>query len=307
MRRTCFFKRERAREDGRDVGRVPDEGDVAASVASLDAWLQQQPLEDLHKHFQEEGYIKLENLLEPALVESYRGFYSRFLDGTIDSSAHRHDLGSHAEQKQKSTENVTQIMWPSDYIEGLQQGPLHQRVGAVAKALLGDDVEFDFDMMIYKAPHTDTEVPWHQDQGYWLDMPDKRALSCWVALDDAFEENGCMWFGPGSHKLPLLPHRPAAEGNHVLMCDYTEAKGVSVPLKPGSATMHHGATLHHTRGNSTETHRRAYILNFRPKAMIEYSRSKGFDHGRKGLENVDYDALGDAYKGRSTAPKKRVA
>ena len=34
--------------------------------------------------------------------------------------------------------------------------------------------------MIYKAPHTDTEVPWHQDQGYWLDMPDKRALSCWV-------------------------------------------------------------------------------------------------------------------------------
>ena len=30
-----------------------------ASVASLDAWLQQQPLEDLHKHFQEEGYIKV--------------------------------------------------------------------------------------------------------------------------------------------------------------------------------------------------------------------------------------------------------
>lgn len=24
-----------------------------------------------------------------------------------------------------------------------------------------------------------------------------------------------------------------------------------------------------------------------------------------GLENVDYDAAGDAYKGRSTAPKKR--
>ena len=77
--------------------------------------------------------------------------------------------------------------------------------------------------------------------------------------------------GPGSHKLPLLPHRPAAEGNHVLMCDYTEAKGVSVPLKPGSATMHHGATLHHTRGNSTETHRRAYILNFRPKVRLGLS------------------------------------
>jgi hypothetical protein len=64
---------------------------------------------------------QLENLLEPDLLETYQDFYSRFLDGTIDSSAHRHDLGSHAEQKQKDTENVTQIMWPSDYIEGLQQ------------------------------------------------------------------------------------------------------------------------------------------------------------------------------------------
>ena len=31
-----------------------------------------------------------------------------------------------------------------------------------------------------KAPHTDTITPWHQDQSYWLDMPDKRAVSCWV-------------------------------------------------------------------------------------------------------------------------------
>lgn len=51
----------------------------------------------------------------------------------------------------------------------------------MARALLGDDMVFDFDMMIYKAPHTDTDVPWHQDQAYWLDMPDKRALSCWVS------------------------------------------------------------------------------------------------------------------------------
>lgn len=28
-----------------------------------------------------------------------------------------------------------------------------------------------------------------------------------------------MWFVPGSHKMPLRPHRPTKEGEHVLMTD----------------------------------------------------------------------------------------
>ena len=32
-----------------------------------------------------------------------------------------------------------------------------------------------------QAPHTETPTPWHQDESYWLDMPDKRAASCWVS------------------------------------------------------------------------------------------------------------------------------
>lgn len=31
-----------------------------------------------------------------------------------------------------------------------------------------------------------------RDVAYWPDMPDKRAASCWVALDDAHIDNGCM-------------------------------------------------------------------------------------------------------------------
>lgn len=72
---------------------------------------------------------QLENLLEEPLVDTYRRFYDKFLTGEIDSSRHRHDLGSHADQKQTSVENITQIMWPSDYIEGLQQ--VRSRLGFI--------------------------------------------------------------------------------------------------------------------------------------------------------------------------------
>ena len=50
----------------------------------------------------------------------------------------------------KNVENITQIMWPSHYVEGLMDGPIHQRLELLAKALLGQDMTFDFDMMISK-------------------------------------------------------------------------------------------------------------------------------------------------------------
>lgn len=59
-----------------------------------------------------------------------------------------------------------------------------------------------------------------------------------------------------------------------------QAEGHPQPLKAGSATLHHGKMLHYTRGNSTERNRRAFIVNFRPIAMVEYERQQGYDHGK---------------------------
>ncbi len=52
-----------------------------------------------------------------------------------------------------------------------------------------------------------------------------------------------------------------------------------MPLPPGSAVLHQGAALHYSRGSSTASRRRAFITNYRPKAMVEWERSHGFDHG----------------------------
>ena len=63
-----------------------------------------------------------------------------------------------------------------------------------------------------------------------------------------------------------------------LTCDGREEDSVCIELHPGSCVFHHGKTLHYSRGNSTETSRRAFITNFRPKAMIALERKKGIDH-----------------------------
>ena len=132
-------------------------------------------------------------------------------------------------------------------------------------------------MLINKPPLSNSITPWHQDCAYWINMPDKRAVSAWMPLDKASLENGCMWYVPGSHKLPMREHQSTAK-NGALVCEGNEQEAVYVELDPGSVVLHHGATVHYSRGNTSKFQRRAMIVNLRPKAMIAYEREKGFDH-----------------------------
>ncbi len=236
--------------------------------------------EQIHS-FNTEGYLVVEDIITHDQVVAYRDIYDRFLSGEIDTGTNRVDLGIGLGQNQQ-VENITQIMWPSDFVPALLQMNYHQCALAVSKALLGDDITMDFDMLINKAPGTNTFTPWHQDAAYWITMPDKRSVSCWLALDDAKIDNGCMWYIPGSHLQPLRAHRPAGLKGGALTCEADEAEGIAIEVKPGTCIFHHGATLHYSRGNTTSSNRRAFIINFRPTAMVELERAAGFDHGRTG-------------------------
>lgn len=223
--------------------------------------------------FDEEGYLVVADLIPKEAVQYYSKLYDSFLNNSIDSSKYRSDLSGSGSKKEK----ITQIMVPSKLVPELFQKPVHQKSLQIAKELMGDDIELDFDMLINKAPHTNTPTPWHQDAAYWINMPDKRAASCWVAIDRAYKENGCMWYTPKSHLLPLLSHTQTGNKG-ALKCEGSEENSVHIELRPGSCVFHQGGTLHYSRGNSTADNRRALITNFRPKAMIELERKQGVDH-----------------------------
>ena len=231
--------------------------------------------------YKQNGYLVVENIISADELQAYRKIYDKFLDGTIDSGKNRTDLGVGLGSN-KTVENITQIMWPSDFVPSLLEMTYHKRTLAIAQELEGEDMAMDFDMLINKAPNTGTVTPWHQDAAYWINMPDKRAVSFWLALDEATIDNGGMWYVPGSHLLPLRSHTNARGKGSALICEATEDEGVVVELKAGSCVLHHGATLHYSRGNITNSNRRALIINFRPHEMINLERQQGFDHGRTG-------------------------
>ena len=136
-----------------------------------------------------------------------------------------------------------------------------------ASQILDGTVRFWHDQLFCKPAHHGGVVAWHQDYSYWTRTAPLAHLTCWIALDDADTDNGCLEYVPGSHRWDLLPTTVLAgdlDGIlEVLTPDQQEAfkAPVAVPLKAGYATFHHGKTLHGSGPNRTDRPRRAAVLN----------------------------------------------
>lgn len=136
-----------------------------------------------------------------------------------------------------------------------------------AGQLLGGAVRFWHDQLFCKPALHGGVVAWHQDYSYWTRTSPMAHLTCWIGLDDASVDNGCVHYVPGSHKWDLLPVTGLA-GNmaairEVLTEDQWERfnNPVAVELKAGECVFHHPLTVHGSFENRTERPRRAMVLN----------------------------------------------
>jgi ectoine hydroxylase-related dioxygenase (phytanoyl-CoA dioxygenase family) len=166
-------------------------------------------------------------------------------------------------------------------------------VASIAAQLRGPDMVLDYDQLVAKPPHRDDAVfAWHQDLAYWIDTPDTRTASSWLAVDDSTVENGCMCFVPGSHREPALrAHRPLhgdRDRSHALVADVDERRDElrPVPIRRGDVTVHHERVIHGSRGNRTGGWRRAYVVAFRARSAVEEERRRGFTHSHNDARSV---------------------
>ena len=130
----------------------------------------------------------------------------------------------------------------------------------VCADLIGPDVRLYWDQAVYKKPGTESPFPWHQDNGYAFVEP-QQYLTCWVALTDATEDNGCPWVVPGLHRRGTLAHDYSDIG---FVCLRDPSDAVPVPARAGSIVVFSSLTPHSTGPNRTDGVRKAYIVQFAP-------------------------------------------
>ena len=96
-------------------------------------------------------------------------------------------------------------------------------------------------------------------------------LTCWIALTDATEENGCPWVVPGMHRMGTLRHHMTDTG---LVCFEQTSDATSAPVRAGGMVVFSSLTPHCTGPNRTDEPRKAYIVQYAPNGSVVFGVSR---------------------------------
>jgi ectoine hydroxylase-related dioxygenase (phytanoyl-CoA dioxygenase family) len=151
----------------------------------------------------------------------------------------------------------THLVARSRFLRELSAAP---PILAACRSLVGPDVRLYWDQAVYKKPGTAQEFPFHQDNGYTYIEP-QQYLTCWVALTDTDERNGCPWVIPGWHRFGTLAHEETPLG---WRCVESSPASVPVPARAGDIVVFSSLTPHRTGPNLSDAVRKSYILQYAP-------------------------------------------
>ncbi len=158
----------------------------------------------------------------------------------------------------------------------IAQLTLHPRVCAWATRLASTPLRLWHDHCLAKAPRNGASTEFHQDQPYWPHLDSLQPISVWIALQDVPVERGCMSFIPGSQQLTELGASDLTDAGGLIALhpELAWQPRVTIPLRAGDVTFHHGRTAHRANANDTDEYRVAHTVIYMPRT----TRFSGASH-----------------------------
>ncbi len=225
-------------------------------------------IEQIEK-FQNDGYIVIEDFLSAQELELWREALSDAIAKRKGfKMPDRKEVYGKGDDNDKTYYNnvFDQLinLWQDN--EKMRMIMLDERLGKMAAQLSGaEGIRIWHDQALIKKPWANP-TSWHLDTPYWS-FSDRRALSIWVALDDATYENGCLFFLPGTNHKTTFENPGIGKNMGAIFITYQELinnKSVSAPMKAGSCSFHNGLTIHGANANMTPGIRRAMTCAYMP-------------------------------------------
>ena len=189
------------------------------------------------------------------------------------------DKENQSRKTRSSTGNLNLTIWnhPSDDLFG--KFSTNERIVKPMENFLGDEVYHYHSKIIWKKPG-DGGFDWHQDYGYCYHnaclYPDM--ASCFIMLDKATRENGCLKVLQGSHEVGRIGHGVSDTPEQTAdMERITELEKrhecVYITAEPGDALFFHSNLLHSSDANKSKNSRRTLIVCFNAKSNNPYKES----------------------------------
>lgn len=241
-------------------------GDMFPQLDRQEMWERYSLTDEQLQFYMENGYLSHIKILDEEQVERLREELAAIADPThpkhhlfyefhTNESADPNAVLFHSLGHWRITEGFHDILWNPRFVI-----PACQLLGHRA-------VRFWHDQLFCKPAKHGGVVAWHQDYSYWTRTTPMQHLTCWVGLDNAKEDNGCLHYIPKSHEWELLEKINLA-GDMDSLQDHLNAaqkeqyaQKVAIEMPKGYGTFHHPLMVHGSYANTSNRARRAFVLN----------------------------------------------
>ena len=172
--------------------------------------------------------------------------------------------GELRQAKSKSINKIGHAMHDLDPV--FEQFSRTQELAQISKEVGFKDPRILQSMFIFKQPHIGGEVACHQDATFLHTEP-MSVKGFWFALEDATQENGCMWAIPGGHKSLVksrFSRSKNGEGTEMEIFDDTPwetSKLLPLEVKAGTLVVLHALLPHMSYANRSANTRHAYTMH----------------------------------------------
>jgi non-heme Fe2+,alpha-ketoglutarate-dependent halogenase len=201
--------------------------------------------------FNRDGYLKGIRIFSEDEMTDIRAYFDQLLAGTLAAGGDSYSISTAHLRYGRVYDLLT-----------------HPRIVACVTDLLGENVIAWGSHFFCKMPGDGKRVAWHQDSSYWPLTPSK-AVTAWLAIDNADVENACMRYIPASHHLGHLTYT-LSENDEANVLNQTVADveklgaPVDVELTAGEISIHSDLLLHGSEANQSNRRRCGLTLRYCP-------------------------------------------
>ena len=224
--------------------------------------------------YRRDGFIVVQNLIPESAVDALRKRIRDYTHGDRTDDGISYQVEPRVERGEISVDQ------PGDGIRKIgglvSSDDLYGALGLgrpildIIEQILGPDLKMFRNAMLVKPPDVGSQKGMHQDSPYWPIEP-MDLCSCWFAVDDATEKNGCIGVLPGWHNRGPLPHEAVTDDFVMPEDSYDVSDMVMAPVRAGGAVFFHSLLPHYTAPNRSSAWRRAIVLSYM-SARSRYTR-----------------------------------
>lgn len=214
--------------------------------------------------FHRDGHVTVPDVFDAATVEACVDDIHRWSDeflATITASQRAWFL----EQASGSQVRLRKLDEPVFHRPVFRRMAMSTVLVSKVEQLIGSGVSVFFSQVFCKPAEIGGPKPVHQDNFYFGPSDRDATLTVWIAIDEATVENGCLFYGNGSHRGEVYSHRAPPEEPFNLQIpaaalgDYPMTPA---PVPAGGVSFHHGNTWHQSSSNRSTRPRRAAAFHF---------------------------------------------